>query len=1015
MAFKWRSDIVRQTLAVSLALILISFASTPARAVDLTQQVNFSIPPQRLSTALLEFSHQAKVQVIVGPEVGERRTDGVSGTHSIGDALIRLLGGSSLIYRVINDTSITIGTAAVLDAQPGGKVGTPPGTTYNGAAESRDHALARVDQGQTSSPSSVAKQGQQATGKKSVQLEEVIVTGSRLPDFAESQSQPVRSYTREDISQSGRTTIADFLNTLPDASISSHESGDQTFLGQTTVQLHGLPVGTTLVLLNGRRLEAGVAGFFDLSSVPASAVERIDVLPVGSSAVYGSDALAGAVNIILRRNMDGVEVDLHQGHASNLNETNFNASWGSSGERGSIGIVATYQHRGELLGSERMATSTTALPANAPNLYDVCSPGNIYSLDGTPLPGLGTATQAGIPAGLSGRPSTQAFLATAGTVNLCNSAALSGRIPPTRREGALIVASYQLPGAADLFLETLLSHEQQFSRAGEFIALYGGSFGAFTIGGQNPYNPFGKAVGVSYSDPSSGRLGYDFTHDFAQPLVGVRGKLSGTWSYEASVAYAKDRTPATFPLPNSAAIQAALDSADPATALNPFTSGPSATPPLLRSLTDSAQQYSTTAVNQLTTVQAWLRGPLLNLLAGPVQSVFGGEYSTEREQASDSLGLLNVDLERQSYAFFTEARVPLIASDHRAGGDDRLALNGAARYDHARDFGGKATWQAGLVWRPTEQLQFRGGYAVSYKAPQLRQIGGGIQGTSQQAGLVDPLRGNEAVNGNVLVTYGANSALQPETGKSHALSIVYASERVAGLRAELTEFAIEMNNYIASPPLQTLLDHPDVFVGAIVRAPPSAQDIQQGLPGPITAINDLYYNYGALRVSGVNLDLSCRTTSLLGDWMPSIALSNIYKWLSALSPGSPPVSYLSQATFSGPGFAPRWKATAALAWKRGRLGASVSGRYIGRYRDYLDYVPNTNELGNFWTYDANLHVSLGKAVATDRRWLSGVSMELGAVNLFDKRLPFSFSGSGYDVAEYDIRGRYLYVHLNARF
>jgi len=95
-----------------------------------------------------------------------------------------------------------------------------------------------------------------------------------------------------------------------------------------------------------------------------------------------------------------------------------------------------------------------------------------------------------------------------------------------------------------------------------------------------------------------------------------------------------------------------------------------------------------------------------------------------------------------------------------------------------------------------------------------------------------------------------------------------------------------MNNYIASPPLQTLLDHPDVFVGAIVRAPPSAQDIQQGLPGPITAINDLYYNYGALRVSGVNLDLSCRTTSLLGDWMPSIALSNIYKWLSALSPGS---------------------------------------------------------------------------------------------------------------------------------
>jgi len=78
---------------------------------------------------------------------------------------------------------------------------------------------------------------------------------------------------------------------------------------------------------------------------------------------------------------------------------------------------------------------------------------------------------------------------------------------------------------------------------------------------------------------------------------------------------------------------------------------------------------------------------------------------------------------------------------------------------------------------------------------------------------------------------------------------------------------------------------------------------------------------------------------------------------------------------------------ARTAWRK-RIGPLHRA-----YRDYLDYVPNTNELWEFWTYDANLHVSLGKAVATDRRWLSGVSMELGAVNLFDKRLPFSFSGS----------------------
>jgi len=174
-----------------------------------------------------------------------------------------------------------------------------------------------------------------------------------------------------------------------------------------------------------------------------------------------------------------------------------------------------------------MATSTTALPANAPNLYDVCSPGNIYSLDGTPLPGLGTATQAGIPAGLSGRPSTQAFLATAGTVNLCNSAALSGRIPPTRREGALIVASYQLPGAADLFLETLLVSRTTVFPSRRVHCIVRGVIRRFHHRGPEPVQPIRQGRRVSYSDPSSGRLGYDFTHDFAQPLVGVRGKLSG--------------------------------------------------------------------------------------------------------------------------------------------------------------------------------------------------------------------------------------------------------------------------------------------------------------------------------------------------------------------------------------------------------------------------------------------------------------------------------------------------------
>src|ERR1700676_4044732 len=104
MGLKCLNNIAQPFAILRAAAIVIAFSAAPVCAVDLAQQINFNIPPQRLATALLEFSHQAKVQIVAGHEVGEHKTDGVAGTHSIGDALTTLLGGSSLSYRVINDT-----------------------------------------------------------------------------------------------------------------------------------------------------------------------------------------------------------------------------------------------------------------------------------------------------------------------------------------------------------------------------------------------------------------------------------------------------------------------------------------------------------------------------------------------------------------------------------------------------------------------------------------------------------------------------------------------------------------------------------------------------------------------------------------------------------------------------------------------------------------------------------------------------------------------------------------------
>jgi outer membrane cobalamin receptor len=149
----------------------------------------------------------------------------------------------------------------------------------------------------------------------------VAVTGTRLSQAAAQSAQDVHTYDRERIERSGQTSVADFLATVPEASLNSLES---TYIG-TSVRLRGTVEGSTLILVNGRRTQAvtgGVApfGFFDLNTIPLSMVERIDVLPSSSSAIYGGEALAGVVNIILRSDFQGAEGTLSYKSANDTDE-----------------------------------------------------------------------------------------------------------------------------------------------------------------------------------------------------------------------------------------------------------------------------------------------------------------------------------------------------------------------------------------------------------------------------------------------------------------------------------------------------------------------------------------------------------------------------------------------------------------------------------------------------------------------------------------------------------------------
>jgi iron complex outermembrane receptor protein len=888
-------------------------------------------------------------------------------------------------------------------------------------APSERFRVAQVAQEQTSTESSVEKQQDKRTSKKkSDQLEEIIVTGSRIPTAAGQQVVPVRSYTREDIGNSGQTTIGEFLSTLPDVSMFQNGSLQLGFPGTETVQLHGLPVGTTLTLLDGQPLETSTQGFFDLSSIPVAAVERIEILPVGGSAIYGANALAGAVNTILRKNFSGFELNASLDHAPDVNDPGVNLVWGKTWDRGSVSIIGSYESRGALLGSQREPASSTQFPINIANSTvlalgdDVCAPGNVYSLNGTNLPGL-SSPEAGIPAGITGTPTVQQFVPAAGKLNVCDSLLRFRDITPeSRRTGALFSAHYHVADSTELFTDIMVSHRDLRNQPGAQISAdqsYGG-----IVSANNPYNPFGEAVNVSFAYPGTGAQETQ-SASLIRPTIGVRGPFFTTWQYEASVTLSQDHLHDFQLSTDFQNIADALSSSNPATALNPFTSGAPGSAQLLNSLYNPALDTLNAAfTNQRLSSQAIFRGPMITLPAGAVQGVVGGEWAEEKQDTVETLGstsLVQVSLRRMTYAAFGEARVPLLAASEPYS--ERLALTLAGRYDHSDDFGGKFTSQSGVLWRINDALSLNSSYGLSYEAPELNQVSGSQTTFIGPLFLQDPFRGNQLSDYPVNQVSGPNYKLKPETGNALTLGLSYMSQAIRGLHASLTWYDLNISNYIGTPNPLVILDNPTLFPGAVVRAPSTPQDQQLGYLGVITQFNDTYYNFGDLDVRGLDADLVYALDTPIGQFTPSVAISNIYKWQSAILPGVAPIDAVSQATFIGVGWAPRWKGTAALAWKRGTLSLNVSGRYLGPYRDYRELVANTNEIGNTWIVDATARYEVGQAFGGSHPWLGNAYITLGVVNAFDKLPPFSFSGGWYDFEQYDARGRFLHLNVGVKY
>ncbi|MBT9494775.1 MAG: TonB-dependent receptor, partial [Paucibacter sp.] len=845
----------------------------------------------------------------------------------------------------------------------------------------------------------LASEGNVAT----TSLGKVEITGSRLKRIDADGPAPVNVYTRADIYRSGQPTIERFLSSLNEASMSPGEGGSGQTNGQGSVQLRGLPLGSTLVLINGRRVQAvgsSSGNFFNLNLIPMAAVERIEIVPVGSSAVYGGDALAGVVNIILKKSIDGVVLDARGGTGSGISDGNVSLGTGGGDASGSFLLLGSYRKSTPLTMAERDffkdADYRRFGGADARTRY--CTPGTVSSTTAANLPGL-TASFAAIPVVAPGQPLTVAsFAATAGQANLCSSLA-------NGNGSALVHGSetFALHGLAERRLTTDWSAFGELTLARDRLHAEqaGILLNNVLVPATNAHNPFGVPVRVSARlGLENGAEALERDTDFKRGLLGVRGDLWAGWELEATLSTTRDDggSQLSNTTANVVARTAALAASTTAAALNPFSSGLAASEAVLRSIWSDSVRDSHGRKDQ---ASAFVRGSVLDLPAGSVDVIAGGEAARDRYQTSTP-GSFNVGGSRSNSAVYGELRAPLwraAATDGRTAWE-QAALTLAARRDHYSDFGSANTYQAGIEIRPTRTTLLRASSATSFKPPTLLQTNvSETHLTTDAYALTDPARGNAPiVGGEVLRTRNPN--LLPEKGRAQSVGAVWEPESAAGTRLGVTAWQVKIDGLISLLWPQTAVDNEALFPGFVTRAPAVG-----GVPGKVSQVLYAEVNFGHVDTAGVDMEIAHAWKAAGAKWTLSASATRTAKYDVAVAPGAPAEHRLGRRA---PDYwAPKWKGRLFAGIDLGSWSAGVTSRYLGAY---LDKAPSDRGLGDLWIHDltATLNLKrLGLGVASVKE----ASLSVAIVNIADRQPEYVGTSPYYDITQADWRGRYASLRL----
>jgi iron complex outermembrane receptor protein len=908
--------------------------------------------------------------------------------------------------------------------------------------------------------------------------EEIVVTGTRIPRLEVDTAAPVTTVSRAQIQSSGRVSAGDILQTLPEQTGGINTQVNNAGDGTTRINLRGFGTNRTLVLLNGRRMVPGGNGAnstVDLNTIPTSAIERIEILKDGASAIYGSDAVSGVVNIITRTDYNAIEVAGFTGISQRGDGRIFDASFtiGKSTERSNILFSVGVNSQTTVWAGDRdfsrfdygvagynwaSAQKRTGGSTSIPN-GRFATPKEMGNADWEALkaqyPGTSNFT---IGADGRWRPFNGAGVTEAGG-DFYNYQPENYLVTPQLRLNMFSTGSYRFLGSVRAYYEALYTHrESAQTLAPEPLNT---DAEGIIVSKDSVYNPWGVDFAtVRRRIVEFGNRTRIQDIDTFRVVGGIKGNFLPSWSWDLSLNYGRTQGVSTregqlqrSKLAN--AVGPSFIDADRVARCGRVDAPIAGCVPLnlfggAGTISKEASDYLTfkgtaRGYNQQVMLAATTAGELVKIPNARSPIGFAAGYEHRRESGAqiqdpltsqgDATGNLIADTQG-AYSVneaFLELNAPLLSRfGSFAGPGNLLELNVAGRFVNYSSFGSNFTYKAGARISPIKDIALRGTFSTAFRAPTIGELYGGAadafpDGTDPCAsrkpdskldtacdadGVPDDLVDDRS---QIRSRVGGNAELRPETARSFTIGAAFEPRWVKDLTLTVDYYNINVTNAIQTVTVPVILASCYPVQGG---KPAYCDRVHRSTDGLISSVDNPLSNVGGDRISGIDFQIDYSPETPLGAVGLRVNLNYLGNFDRTLAGGR---VINAKGTYDLSLVLPEWKGNITVGY--GHLGwsGSVAVRWLGGFRECESGAcqptdpkappPRTRDIDGYAAADLNVGYKLSHPGGSVTNYAVGVN------NLFDATPSFIVNGAtaASEPTAYDFMGRYFYVRLSHEF